>query len=243
MCGLDYEQQPVSFWPVALADKKSGSIKRRKSGPELGVQYKGLEIHRFPTEDQKERPLPSHLWAFLFPDGIVLSDHKLPPRFFVNALTYSDGTRSYVISIKFYEETPWRVKQKDQNLLRSPMGARRSGAASERVLYAPKAICYATQLPLFSFFKNYLAELFLLCQSSAPSSSVFVERLVSQLIIPVPLNFSPDEVFDHRYRINFAIGKSQLACILPNLVSDVTNHLKVYNPFIFNSLHSSPIYN
>ena len=59
----------------------------------------------------QDRPLPPHLWVFLFPTGVQLEEHSLPPRFFVNALTYSDGTRSYVIAIKFYEKTGWQLKK------------------------------------------------------------------------------------------------------------------------------------
>ena len=245
VCGLKYDEPPVLFSAPSTkpADGVGGSGSGKKARPEppaAGSSYKGQELHRFPkTDHSKERPLPGHLWVFLFSAGVQLEEHSLPPRFFVNALTYSDGTRSYVISIKFYEKTYWPVKPKRANNTPTLRGSRSNkrmpsmsidggggsgGSASEQmqggVLYAPKAICIVTQLPLFSFFKSYLSELFLLSQPSSTSSNVPLERYISQLVIPIPLSFSLDNVFDRRFALNFRIGKSTIPCVLPNLVAD-----------------------
>ncbi len=126
VCGLNYDETPVLFAGKPV-DPKS---KKEKIVPSTGVSYKAKELHRFPEQDHhkvtpssileffflyflvlQDRPLPPHLWVFLFPTGVQLEEHSLPPRFFVNALTYSDGTRSYVIAIKFYEKTGWQLKK------------------------------------------------------------------------------------------------------------------------------------
>ena len=101
VCGLNYDEHPVPF--ASAGGSKSTPEQAKKKEKErvvAGTAYKGEQLHRYPQEDQRERPLPGHLWVFLFPTGVRLEEHTLPPRFFVNALTYSDGTRSYVISIK-----------------------------------------------------------------------------------------------------------------------------------------------
>lgn len=65
----------------------------------------------------------------------------MPPRFFVNALTYSDGTRSYVISIKFYERTPWLAKKPPSSTgttrgtMRASSHSFKSGSKGAEVLY------------------------------------------------------------------------------------------------------------
>jgi hypothetical protein len=87
------------------------------------------------------------------------------------------------------------------------------------VSYAPKAICYVTQLPLFSFFKGYLSELFMLSQPSSLSGNVALERYISQLITPIPIDFGAT-VFDRHYTLSFSIGKNQIPCVLPNLNAD-----------------------
>ena len=86
--------------------------------------------------------------------------------------------------------------------------------------YAPKAICYVTQLPLFSFFKQYLSELFLLSQPSSLSGNVPLERYISQLVSPIPIEFGLSRVFDKQYKLSFVIGKSTIPCVLPNLAVD-----------------------
>ena len=90
--------------------------------------------------------------------------------------------------------------------------------ANER--YAPKAICYVTQLPLFSFFKKYLSELYLLSQPSSLSGTVPLERYISQLVSPIPIDFGVSRVFDRDYKMVFSIGKNKIPCVLPNLVVD-----------------------
>ena len=78
-----------------------------------------------------------------------------------------------------------------------------------------------TQLPLFSFFKQYLSELFLLSQPSSLSGNVPLERYISQLVAPVPVEFGLGRVFDRHYTLTFSIGKAtKIECLLPNLVMD-----------------------
>ncbi len=201
--------------------------KKDKETPVAGASYKGKELHRYPLQDQKDRPLPSHLWVFLFPTGVQLEEHTMPPRFFVNALTYSDGTRSYVISIKFYEKTSWSLVGRKNSGMLTPTSLRMNRASTSKmstkddaVLYAPKAICYVTQLPLFSFFKRYLSEIFLLSQPSSISGHVPLERYISQLVMPIPIGGPKDSVFDKLFRFTFTIGKTPIPCVVPNLAAD-----------------------
>ena len=237
VCGLRYEAPLEPFlgargggdhgegFESKLFRKKDKGLK-----PAPGVPYKGQQIHRYPQEDDKDRPVPSHLWLFTFPNGIILEESPLPPRFFVNALTYSDGTRSYVISIKFYEKTPFAVKPERGSKFTHKKEASASGTLrrlkadntpkpERRVLYAPKAICYVSQLPLFAFFKSYLAEIFMICQPSSHSWNIPLERFISQIVGPIPV-FFPPEIFSITHKINYFVGKTSISCKLPNIVSD-----------------------
>jgi hypothetical protein len=131
VCGLNYDESPVLFngklW-IRKAEKRKRLFLRLAFHTR---QHSCIDIQRLISTRQrissllkvlrsfffsfffffKDRPLPSHLWVFVFPTGVQLEDHSLPPRFFVNALTYSDGTRSFVICFKFFEKTPWPVKK------------------------------------------------------------------------------------------------------------------------------------
>lgn len=169
--GLDYERpaELEPFWKEAAPPKPETPATLRflkpgaASAPTVraGVSYKGRQLHRFPADDvESKTQLPSHLWLFVFPTGVVLETAPQPPCFFVNALTFADGSRSYVTCIKFYEKTPWSVKK-------SKRASQALGGDDGRI-YAPKAICYVSTLPLFAFFKSYLAQLFL---NSQPSST------------------------------------------------------------------------
>ncbi len=134
--------------------------------PRPGCPYKGQQLHRFPKEDVKGgMSLPGHLWLFVFPTGVTLELAPQPPCFFVNALTFADGSRSYVTCIKFYERTPWSASDKADK--KHKRGTRSANDPEDGCLFAPKAICYVSDLPLFAFFKAYLAQLFM---NSQPSS-------------------------------------------------------------------------
>lgn len=86
-------------------------------------------------------------------------------------------------------------------------------AAEAQVLYAPKAICYVSQLPLFAFFKRYLAEIFMICQPSSHSWNIPLEKFISQIVCPIPVFFPPGIVFIHFFCSSFIFFKVSLICV------------------------------
>uniref|UniRef100_A0A3B3S7Q2 SET binding factor 1 n=1 Tax=Paramormyrops kingsleyae TaxID=1676925 RepID=A0A3B3S7Q2_9TELE len=148
-----------------------------------GSEGQGRILQRFPEKDWEDNPFPQGIELFCQPSGWQLVPKRLPPSFFVAALTDINSERHYCACFTFWEEVDDPQKslssEADEDEDVDP------GLIQSTQLFAPKSLVLVSRLDHTEAFRNCLG---LIYTVHVDGLSFPLETLIGNLltcIIPV----------------------------------------------------------
>uniref|UniRef100_A0A3B3SA28 SET binding factor 1 n=1 Tax=Paramormyrops kingsleyae TaxID=1676925 RepID=A0A3B3SA28_9TELE len=143
-----------------------------------GSEGQGRILQRFPEKDWEDNPFPQGIELFCQPSGWQLVPKRLPPSFFVAALTDINSERHYCACFTFWEEKSLS-SEADEDEDVDP------GLIQSTQLFAPKSLVLVSRLDHTEAFRNCLG---LIYTVHVDGLSFPLETLIGNLltcIIPV----------------------------------------------------------
>ncbi|XP_029104453.1 myotubularin-related protein 5-like isoform X2 [Scleropages formosus] len=119
-----------------------------------GSEGQGCILQRFPEKDWEDNPFPQGIELFCQPSGWQLFPERLPPTYFVAALTDINSERHYCACFTFWEEVDNTQPQK--GLSSEADEDEDAGIVQPSQLYAPKSLVLVSRLDHPEAFKNCL---------------------------------------------------------------------------------------
>uniref|UniRef100_A0A8C9W162 SET binding factor 1 n=1 Tax=Scleropages formosus TaxID=113540 RepID=A0A8C9W162_SCLFO len=112
----------------------------------------GCILQRFPEKDWEDNPFPQGIELFCQPSGWQLFPERLPPTYFVAALTDINSERHYCACFTFWEE----VDNTQVGAANEADEDEDAGIVQPSQLYAPKSLVLVSRLDHPEAFKNCL---------------------------------------------------------------------------------------
>ncbi|KAL4617971.1 myotubularin-related protein 5-like [Arapaima gigas] len=140
-----------------------------------GSEGQGRILQRFPEKDWEDNPFPQGIELFCQPSGWQLVPERLPPTYFVAALTDINSERHYCACFTFWEE----VENTQKSLSGEADEDEDTGIVQPARLFAPKSLVLVSRLDHPDSFKNCLG---LIYTAHIDSLGVPLETLIGNLL-------------------------------------------------------------